>query len=107
MYVSYRLKVKQGSIGELGGPGLIVARRLTGAYASHPRALPVRPEIASGGCHDHGPPVDHVTDAVVSVEGEALRPVTWIIVQDVALCAWGVGGDIVSTEGLREMGGRD
>ncbi len=33
-----------------------------------------------------------VTDAVVSVEGEALRPVTRVIVEDVALCAWGAGG---------------
>lgn len=51
--------------------------------------------------------IKRVTDAVVSVEGEALRPVTWVIVEDVASGAWGVGGDIVSTEGLRKMGGRD
>lgn len=50
--------------------------------------------------------IKRVTDAVVSVEGEALRQVTWVIVEDVASGAWGVGGDIVSTEGLRKMGGR-
>ena len=50
--------------------------------------------------------IRRVTDAVVSVEGEALRPVTWVIVEDVPSGAWAVGGDIVSTEGLRKMGGR-
>ncbi|OGT55845.1 MAG: 4-oxalocrotonate tautomerase [Gammaproteobacteria bacterium RIFCSPHIGHO2_12_FULL_63_22] len=50
--------------------------------------------------------IKRVTDAVVSVEGEALRQVTWVIVEDVASGAWGVGGEIVSTEGIRKMGGR-
>lgn len=50
--------------------------------------------------------IKRVTDAVVSVEGEALRQVTWVIVEDVASGAWGVGGEPVSTEGIRKMGGR-
>lgn len=44
-----------------------------------------------------------VTDAVVSVEGEGLRPVTWVIVEDVPSGAWGVGGNPVSTDDLRSM----
>lgn len=44
-----------------------------------------------------------VTDAVVSVEGEGLRPVTWVIVEDVPSGAWGVGGNPVTTDDLRGM----
>lgn len=44
-----------------------------------------------------------VTDAIVSVEGEGLRPVTWVIVEDVPSGQWGVGGTPVTTEGLRKM----
>ena len=44
-----------------------------------------------------------VTDAIVSVEGEGLRPVTWVIVEDVLSGQWGVGGSPVTTEGLKKM----
>ncbi|MDD2686064.1 MAG: 4-oxalocrotonate tautomerase family protein [Gallionella sp.] len=44
-----------------------------------------------------------VTDAVVSVEGEGLRQVTWVLIEDVASGAWGVGGHPVTTEALRAM----
>jgi 4-oxalocrotonate tautomerase len=50
--------------------------------------------------------IARVTDAVVSVEGEGLRAVTWVIVDDVPSGAWGVGGDAVTTDALRAMGGR-
>jgi len=44
-----------------------------------------------------------VTDAVVSVEGEGLRPVTWVIIEDVNSGEWGVGGEPVTTDMLKEM----
>lgn len=44
-----------------------------------------------------------VTDAVVSVEGEGLRSVTWVTVQDVQPGAWGVGGQPVTDDDLRAM----
>lgn len=44
-----------------------------------------------------------VTDAVVSVEGEGLRQVTWVLIEDVASGEWGVGGNPVTTEALRAM----
>jgi len=44
-----------------------------------------------------------VTDAVVSVEGEGLRPVTWVTIQDVQPGAWGVGGNPVTDDDLRAM----
>lgn len=47
--------------------------------------------------------IARVTDAVVSVEGEGLRPVTWVLVEDVPTGAWGVGGQIVDAADLRQM----
>lgn len=48
--------------------------------------------------------ISKVTDAVVSIEGEGIRPVTWVIIEDVASGEWGVGGKPVTTEAIRSMG---
>lgn len=47
--------------------------------------------------------ISKVTDAVVAVEGEGLRPVTWVIVEDVPAGAWGVGGQPVTAEDLKKL----
>lgn len=47
--------------------------------------------------------IRRVTDAVASVEGEGLRPVTWVTIEDVEPGAWGVGGIPVTAEDLRAM----
>ena len=36
--------------------------------------------------------IERVTDAVVSVEGEALRPVTWVRIQEFEQGEWAIGG---------------
>jgi 4-oxalocrotonate tautomerase len=36
--------------------------------------------------------IERVTEAMVSVEGEALRPVTWVRVQEFEQGAWAIGG---------------
>jgi len=48
-----------------------------------------------------------VTDAIVSVEGEGLRPVTWGIVEGVPSGDWGVGGTPVATEALKKMAAQE
>lgn len=50
--------------------------------------------------------ISRVTDAVLSVEGEGLRDVTWVTIEDVDSGAWGVGGNPVTPDMLREMAGR-
>ena len=50
--------------------------------------------------------ITKVTDAIVSVEGEGMRPVTWVIVEDVPEGQWGVGGDFPTAAGLKEMADR-
>lgn len=47
--------------------------------------------------------IKKITDAIVSVEGEGLRPVTWVIIEDVKSGEWGVGGEPVTTQALKEM----
>ena len=36
--------------------------------------------------------IQKVTDAMVSIEGENLRPVTWVVVEEVKSGDWGIGG---------------
>jgi 4-oxalocrotonate tautomerase len=33
-----------------------------------------------------------VTDAMVSVEGENMRPVTWVVIEETKSGDWGIGG---------------
>lgn len=33
-----------------------------------------------------------VTDAMVAIEGEAMRGVTWVRIQEIPSGAWGIGG---------------
>ncbi len=44
-----------------------------------------------------------ITDAMVSIEGENLRPVTWVILEDVHSGDWGVGGNGLTTEKVKAM----
>jgi len=47
--------------------------------------------------------IKKVTDAVLSVEGEGLREVTWVTIEDVQPGAWGVGGNPVTDDDLRSL----
>jgi 4-oxalocrotonate tautomerase len=50
--------------------------------------------------------IERVTDAALSVEGEAFRPVTWVIVEEIPSGAWGIAGQALTTAAARELGGR-
>jgi 4-oxalocrotonate tautomerase len=50
--------------------------------------------------------IRRVTDAVLAVEGEGLRQVTWVTIEDVQPGAWGVGGTPVTAADLRALAGR-
>jgi len=47
--------------------------------------------------------VEKLTDAMVSIEGENLRAVTWVIVEEVKSGDWGVGGKTLYTEDVRAL----
>jgi 4-oxalocrotonate tautomerase len=44
-----------------------------------------------------------LTDAMVAVEGEALRSVTWVVVEEVKSGDWGIGGQPVTVADVRAM----
>ncbi len=44
-----------------------------------------------------------LTDAMVSVEGEYMRAVTWIMLEEVASGEWGMGGQPVTTAAVKSM----
>lgn len=44
-----------------------------------------------------------LTDAMVSIEGENMRPVTWVVIEKVASRDWGIGGKPLSTDDARAL----
>ncbi len=46
--------------------------------------------------------IERVTDAMVSVEGENMRPLTWVIIDDnVRSGDWGIGGHGTTVEKVK------
>jgi 4-oxalocrotonate tautomerase len=43
--------------------------------------------------------VGEVTDAVVRVAGEGLRPAVWVMIDEVPASSWGVGGQPLGAAG--------
>src|SRR5690349_1527335 len=44
-----------------------------------------------------------LTDAMVEVEGEAMRRVTWVTIQDVRSGEWGIGGQPLTTADVKAL----
>jgi len=49
--------------------------------------------------------VKKLTDAMVAVEGEKMRPVTQVLIEEVKSGEWAIGGQPLSTETVKEMAG--
>lgn len=49
--------------------------------------------------------VEKVTDAMVAVEGEAMRPVTWVRIQEFEQRDWGIGGKLMSAADVHALSG--
>jgi 4-oxalocrotonate tautomerase len=47
--------------------------------------------------------ISKLTDAMVSIEGEAMRGVTWVKISEVASGDWGIGGQPLTTEAVKEL----
>jgi len=45
-----------------------------------------------------------VTDTMVEIEGENLRGVTWVKINEVKSGDWAIGGDSLSTEDVQQLG---
>jgi 4-oxalocrotonate tautomerase len=44
-----------------------------------------------------------LTDTMVSIEGENLRPVTWVFIEEVKSGDWGIGGDPLTAKGVQAL----
>jgi 4-oxalocrotonate tautomerase len=49
--------------------------------------------------------IERVTEAALSVEGEGFRPVAWVIVEEIPSGAWGIAGQVLTTESARKLSG--
>ena len=47
--------------------------------------------------------IEKLTDAMVSIEGENMRSVTWVKISEVASGEWGIGGQPLTTEAVRSL----
>ena len=49
--------------------------------------------------------VEKLTEVMVSIEGENLRQVTWVVVEEVKSGDWGIGGNALTTEDVHALAG--
>jgi 4-oxalocrotonate tautomerase len=47
--------------------------------------------------------VRRLTDTMVEIEGENMRPVTWVVVEEVRSGDWGIGGNPLSTADVKAL----
>ncbi len=47
--------------------------------------------------------VRRLTDTMVEIEGENMRPVTWVVVEEVKSGDWGIAGNPLSTADVKVL----
>jgi 4-oxalocrotonate tautomerase len=47
--------------------------------------------------------IERLTDAMVSIEGENMRGVTWVVVEEVHSGEWGMGGKPLTTGDVKAL----
>ncbi|MEZ5771392.1 4-oxalocrotonate tautomerase [Defluviimonas denitrificans] len=47
--------------------------------------------------------IEKLTDAMVSVEGENMRGVTWVKIHEVESGDWAIGGKALTTEAVKQL----
>jgi 4-oxalocrotonate tautomerase len=47
--------------------------------------------------------IERLTDAMVEVEGENMRPVTWVTIEEVASGDWGIAGNALTTADVKAL----
>jgi len=47
--------------------------------------------------------ITKLTDAMVAVEGENMRPVTSVVIEEVRSGEWGIGGRVLTTSEVRAL----
>lgn len=49
--------------------------------------------------------ITNVTEAMIAVEGEAMRPVTWVRINEIEQGDWGIGGKLLGAADVHAMAG--
>jgi len=47
--------------------------------------------------------IEKLTDTMVDIEGEAMRPVTWVTIEEVDSGDWGIGGKALTTQDVHDL----
>ena len=47
--------------------------------------------------------IEKLTDAMVSIEGENMRQVTWVVLEEVKSGNWALGGQPLTTEAVKAL----
>ena len=47
--------------------------------------------------------IERLTDAMVAIEGEGMRSVTWCLVEEVASGEWGIGGQCLTADDVKAL----
>jgi 4-oxalocrotonate tautomerase len=47
--------------------------------------------------------IARLTETMVEIEGEAMRGVTWVVVEEVLSGDWGIGGQALRTEDVKAL----
>jgi 4-oxalocrotonate tautomerase len=47
--------------------------------------------------------IEKLTDTMVDIEGEAMRPITWVTVEEVESGDWGIGGKALTTQDVHDV----
>ena len=47
--------------------------------------------------------ITRLTEAMVDIEGEAMRPVTWVTIEEVNSGEWGIGGKPLTTQDVKDL----
>jgi 4-oxalocrotonate tautomerase len=48
--------------------------------------------------------IHDLTDAMVKIEGEGLRGITWVVINEVSSGDWGIGGNAITTDDALALG---
>ena len=47
--------------------------------------------------------IEQLTDTMVGIEGENMRGVTWVVVEEIKSGQWGLGGQALTTKAVRSI----
>lgn len=45
--------------------------------------------------------IRRLTDAMVAVQGEGMRPLTWVLIEELKSGDWGIGGKLMTAGGVK------